>query len=77
MNSKPIEQSLFFALLAKIHDFFFLQVLKPRPRGHPFYSGDGHDIPFEKRWLFSYLLKLENLKIRESQKELYLLNYES
>ena len=34
-------------------------------RGHPFPRGDSHDFPLEKGLSFSYILKLQNLKIWE------------
>ena len=70
---KPIEKCLFFVLLSKISLFFFyfLQVLKPRPRGHPFPRSASTTYSLKKNGFFSCLLKLHNLKVSELQKELY------
>ena len=73
LASNPIEKCLFFVLLSKISLFFFyfLQVLKPRPRGHPFPRSASTTYSLKKNGFFSCLLKLHNLKVSELQKELY------
>ena len=59
-----------FCLIFKkfIKKYYILKVLKPRPCGHPFPRGASTTLPLKKDGFFSCLLKLHNLKIRESQK---------
>ena len=68
-NNSPLSIQ-YYLITRPFSDFFNSKpILKRR--------GNSHDFSLKKGLIFSSVLKSQSLKIRESEKGLYLLNYES